>query len=89
MPFGDKIAALARGRGLTLAALARQAGVTRSALTKIMRGDFGPSWPTVQRLALVLDCSTDELRDSIQLPAVAPLGKPGRPRTRKEGIDGG
>jgi XRE family transcriptional regulator, regulator of sulfur utilization len=53
--FAGVLRRLREGAGLTLSALARKSGVTKQALSKLERGVNGPTWDTVQRLALALD----------------------------------
>lgn len=67
-------------RGMSAYALAKIAGVSMPTMTRVLAGEGYPSWETVQRLALALEISTDELRDpAITVEAYEPRGPGGRP----------
>lgn len=52
--FGRRLASLREAAGLTAYALAKRSGVTQSFIGKLERGEKGPSWATVLKLAAAL-----------------------------------
>lgn len=79
--FGQRLAELREGAGLTQYRLAQLAGLSKQAVSKLEKGDNQPNWETVQVLALALgvDCTAFADR-AITLPPEQPPGHPGRPR---------
>jgi len=63
--MGDKVKnrvkELRTARGLTQQELAEASGVSRQSVISIERGRYVPSLGLALRLALIFDCSTDEL----------------------------
>lgn len=59
---GSVLSEARKRAGLTQAALAKEAGVHKITISRIERGDRHPSMALLQRLAKVLNVSTDELK---------------------------
>jgi transcriptional regulator with XRE-family HTH domain len=79
--FGRKLTELREKAGLSMYRLAELIGVSHQAVSQMESGKRGPSWETVQRLALILkvDCSVF-IDPDLPLPEAQPPGKAGRPR---------
>jgi len=66
-------------------ALAKKSGVTKQVLSRLELGTNGPSWETVQLLALALGVSCQTfVNDTLALPESSPRGKPGRPHKAEQ-----
>ena len=78
-----RIEAEMAARGLSAYALARLAGVGLATMSRTLAGQGDPSWKTVQKLALALGLSTDDLRDPglslVESEPVRPRGRPRKP----------
>lgn len=79
MRFGDKLGRILRKRGLNANQLATLTGLSRAAVGYWLQNLTDPKWSVVQKLATILECSTEDLRDDdLDLPdvKVAPVGRP-------------
>jgi transcriptional regulator with XRE-family HTH domain len=82
MTFGERLRELREAAGLSAWALAQRAGVAVQTVTRAEAdANADPGWRTVQRLALALGVSTEELRDhGLNLPEPRRPKPKGRPR---------
>src|SRR4051812_27162878 len=79
--FARKLTELREAAGLSKYRLAQLVGISHQALSMMESGQRGPSWDTVQKLALILDVDCAVFIDpGLQLPEVQPPKKAGRPR---------
>lgn len=60
--FADLLRSAIAEAGISLAALARKAGISTQGVYGLLAGNQ-PTWQTVQRLALAIGISTEQLRD--------------------------
>lgn len=67
-PFGQRVHALRRARGMTLSQLAAELGVSPAYLSALEHGQRGrPSWWLVQRIIAVFNIIWDEAEELIEL----------------------
>ncbi|MFO0821655.1 MAG: helix-turn-helix transcriptional regulator [Gemmataceae bacterium] len=72
--FGDRLRVLREAAGLTQRELGEKVGIHHANLARLERGDRGPSWKTVLKLAEALGVATDDFR--AEPPAKKPTRKP-------------
>jgi transcriptional regulator with XRE-family HTH domain len=61
MPISDNLKTLRDKRRLTQGELAKKAGIELAQISRIERGATQPKLDTIKKLALALECSSDEL----------------------------
>src|SRR5262245_58949192 len=84
--FAVRLNELLAEKGLTQYALAKRSGVSKQTLSRLAAGSPGPTWDTVQRLALALGVDCKAFHDpAIVLPESEPVGKRVRPRKKEAG----
>jgi DNA-binding XRE family transcriptional regulator len=83
--FARKLAELREKAGFSKYRLAELVGISHQAMSLLEAGKSGPSWETVQRLALILkiDCAVF-IDPGLQLPEAPEPKKAGRPRKAAE-----
>ncbi len=75
--FAEKLSGILEERGISQHLLGKRAALTQASISMLRSGTREPSWDTVQRIALALDVSCEDLKDvpGDDIPA-RPSGRP-------------
>ena len=60
--FGERLKAVRSAKGITLTGLSVRLGTTTTRIARLEAGLVNPVWSTVLRLAVALDCGTEDFR---------------------------
>lgn len=61
--FGERVKALRQSKGITQIDLAERIGITCQGISSIERGAVGPRFPTILKIATVLNVKPKDLFD--------------------------